>query len=287
MKEHALRIGDRSVTLLEGPAGWGEISPVAGYPCDPAAARRAATEAAGEGFPEPVRRSVTVNGFVPDSAAFDAALGARLAPFRCVKVKVGRREPTADVERVRALRDLVGPAVAIRIDANGAWDVATATSVLDRLSGVDLEFAEQPVATIAELAELRPVVAVALAADECVRSLDDARALRRADAADVIVLKVQPAGGVQHALQLAETAGVPAVVSSMFETSIGIAAGLALATALPELVHACGLATLDEIEGDVVTSPLQPVGDVLAVPDTWPVPTPELLDRYALAGKRS
>jgi O-succinylbenzoate synthase len=204
-----------------------------------------------------------------------------------VKVKVGRRAPSADVDRLRALRELVGRAAAIRIDANGAWDVETAVSVLDRLSDVELELAEQPVATISELAELRRVVAVPLAADECVRSLDDARALRDSAAADVIVLKVQPAGGVRHALELAETVGLPAVVSSMFETSIGIAAGLALAAALPELQHACGLATLDELAGDVVSTPLRPVGDVLAVPDRWPVPAPELLARYSVAEKRS
>ncbi|MGZ8762127.1 MAG: enolase C-terminal domain-like protein [Acidimicrobiia bacterium] len=289
MREHALRIGDRRITLVEGPAGWGEISPVAGYPCAPEAARRAAIEAACDGFPEPVRPAVTVNGFVPDGAEIDIALGTRLAGFRCVKMKVGRGEPADDIARVRALRDLVDPAVAIRIDANGAWDVETAASVLSSISraGVELEFAEQPVATIGELAELRRIVEVSLAADECVRTLDDARAAREAGAADVIVLKVQPAGGVRRALALADAAALPAVVSSMLETSIGIAAGLALAAALPGLPYACGLATLDELAGDVVSSPLRPLGDVLTVPDTWPVPSPDLLARYSVAEKRS
>ncbi|MGZ8751341.1 MAG: enolase C-terminal domain-like protein [Acidimicrobiia bacterium] len=289
MREHALRIGDRRITLVEGPAGWGEISPVAGYPCAPEAARRAAIEAACDGFPEPVRPAVTVNGFVPDGAEIDIALGTRLAGFRCVKMKVGRGEPADDIARVRALRDLVDPAVAIRIDANGAWDVETAASVLSSISraGVELEFAEQPVATIGELAELRRIVEVSLAADECVRTLDDARAVRAAGAADVIVLKVQPAGGVRRALALADAAALPAVVSSMLETSIGIAAGLALAAALPGLPYACGLATLDELAGDVVSSPLRPLGDVLTVPDAWPVPSPDLLARYSVAEKRS
>ncbi len=284
MKEHSLRIGDRSITLIEGPAGWGEISPVTGYPCDPAAARRAAVEAACDGFPELVRGSVVVNGFVPDAAEIDADLADRLARFRCVKVKVGRRDPDEDVARLRSLRELLAPTVSIRIDANGAWDVDTAANVLRRIAhaGIALELAEQPVATIAELAELRRIVDVPLAADECVRSLDDARALRTAGAADVLVLKVQPLGGVRAALDIAEAAGVPTLVSSMFETSIGIAAGLALAAALATAPRACGLATLDELSGDVVASPLRPDGDVLSVPDTWPAPAQDLLDRYSV-----
>ena len=90
---------------------------------------------------------------------------------------------------------------------------------------------------------MRRRVAVPVAADECVRILDDARRLRVLDAADVIVLKQQPLGGVRAALDVADAAGVPAVVSSMMETSVGIAAGVALAAALPELPYACGLAT--------------------------------------------
>ena len=100
----------------------------------------------------------------------------------------------------------------------------------------------------------------------------------------MIMLKVQPAGGVRNALAIAEAAALPSVVSSMYETSIGIAAGLALAAALPDLPYACGLATLDEITGDVVAAPLRPEGDVLRVPDQWPVPDPELLARYSATG---
>ncbi len=104
-----------------------------------------------------------------------------------------------------------------------------------------------------------------LAADECVRTLDDARRLKLLGAVDVIVLKQQPLGGVRAALDVADAAGVPAVVSSMMETSVGIAAGVALAAALPELPYACGLATLDGIAGDVTHQPLIPVDGVLPV----------------------
>jgi O-succinylbenzoate synthase len=292
VNEHQLMIGDRRVTLLEGPAGWGEISPIGGYACDPVVARAAATEAACEGFPTLVRREVTVNALVPHATVIDARLGSRIAGFRCVKLKVGQRSPDEDIERIRAIRELVGRAVAIRIDANGAWDLETAMRVLVGVSrhGVELELAEQPVATIADLAALRRRVDVQIAADECVRDLAEARMLRDAAAADVIVLKVQPAGGVRRALAIAETAALPAVVSSMLETSIGLGAGLALAAALPDLRYACGLATLDEIGGDVVGVPLRPQGDVLSVPDSWPVPDPALLARYSFpepASRRS
>jgi O-succinylbenzoate synthase len=115
------------------------------------------------------------------------------------------------------------------------------------------------------MARLRRRVSVPLAADECVRSVDDARRLRSLHAADAIVLKVQPLGGMWQALSVAETAGVPAVVSSMMETSVGIAVGLRLAASLPELPHACGLATVGMLARDVTRSPLVPVSGVLAV----------------------
>src|SRR5215471_1604724 len=137
--------------------------------------------------------------------------------------------------------------------------------MINRLTAFDLEFVEQPVSTLQELAEVRRRVDVPVAADECVRSLDDARRLRALDAADVIVLKQQPLGGVRAALAIAEAASVPAIVSSMMETSVGIAAGVALAAALPELPFACGLATLSHVDVDVVADPLVPENGVLRV----------------------
>ena len=128
-------------------------------------------------------------------------------------------------------------------------------------------------ATLDDLAAVRRRVDVRVAADECIRSLDDARALRALDAADVIVLKQQPLGGVRAALDVAEAAGVPAVVSSMMETSVGIAAGVALAAALPELPYACGLATLRALAGDVDAHPAR-AGRRRAAGATRSRPTP-------------
>jgi O-succinylbenzoate synthase len=272
VREHRLRIGDRLVTLLEGPAGWGEYSPLAGYPCDPARAWRAAHEAAVVGWPAPRRDLVAVNALV-DRSGFDPAA---LAEYPAVKVKVGF---AGDLDLVAAVRDAVGPRVALRVDANGAWDLDTAVLRLARLARYDLELAEQPVATLDELARLRRRTSVPIAADECVRRPDDARRLRALDAVDALVLKVQPCGGVRAALELAALAAVPAIPTSMHETSVGVAAGLALAAALPELPYACGLATVASLPADVTTHPLVATGGVLRRRAV--TPDPQLIARYS------
>ena len=273
MREHRLRIGDRAVTLIAGPAGWGEVSPLPGYTCAPGASRRAAEESARDGWPAAVRDTVPVNALVEGPGVDPGALNG----FPAVKVKVGRTDPRDDVELVAAVRDAVGPTVALRVDANGAWDVETAEAMIGRLARFDLELVEQPVAALDDLARLRRRVDVPVAADECVRSLADARCLATLQAADVVVLKVQPLGGVRAALQVAETAGVPALVTSMRETSVGVAAGVALAAALPELPYACGLAARMP-GGDVVRDPLVPVDG--HVRPRHVEPDPVLLQRY-------
>ena len=273
MKEHRLRVGDRAVTLLAGPAGWGESSPLAGYACEPGASRRAAEESAHDGWPAALRDTVPVNALV-DTATFDLA---SLNGFPAVKVKVGRPDAGADVDVVAAARDTVGPAVALRVDANGAWDVDTAEAMIRRLARYELELVEQPVAALDDLARLRRRVVVPIAADECVRSVSAARCLATLQAADVVVLKVQPLGGVRAALRVADAAGVPALVTSMRETSVGIAAGLALAAALPELPYACGLAARMP-GGDVVRDALVPVDGSMRVRRVEP--DPDLLGRY-------
>jgi O-succinylbenzoate synthase len=275
LTEHRLRIGERAVTLLEGPAGWGEYSPLPGYPSDPVACRAAAEEAARRGFPPPVRDAVPVNALVDGPFAV-----AAVRAFPAVKVKV---RDASGLSLVAAVRDAVGPDVAVRVDVNGAWDVDTAVTMIGRLARYDLEYVEQPVTALDDLARVRRRVDVPVAADECIRTRDDAARLRALDAADVIVLKQQPLGGVRAALEIAATAGVPAVVSSMMETSVGIAAGLALAAALPELPYACGLATLSALPGDVTGDPLVPVDGVLRVRPV--TPDADLLARYQDASR--
>jgi O-succinylbenzoate synthase len=152
--------------------------------------------------------------------------------------------------------------------------------MIAELARFDLEYVEQPCATLEELAALRRRVDVPLAADESIRRAEDPLRVRAAGAADIVVLKVQPLGGVRAALRVAEACGLPVVVSSAVDTSVGIAAGVALAAALPDLPYACGLATVQLLDGDVVAEPMLPGPDG-ALPVRRPVPDPELLDRYA------
>jgi O-succinylbenzoate synthase len=127
-----------------------------------------------------------------------------------------------------------------------------------RLAAFGLEYAEQPCASLDELAALRRLVDIPIAADESIRRAEDPLRVRAADAADIVVLKVQPLGGVRAALQVAEACGLPVVVSSAVDTSVGLAAGVALAAALPELPYACGLGTMSLLTGDVTADPLAP-----------------------------
>ncbi|WP_089798369.1 o-succinylbenzoate synthase [Cellulomonas sp. KH9] len=271
----------RDGVLVRGDAGWGEFSPFRDYD-DVAATRwwRAAREAADEGWPAPVRTHVPVNVTVP---AVDPGLAHRIVSgsggCRTAKVKVAEpgQPAGADEARLEAVRDALGPDGAVRVDANAAWDVDTAVvrlAALDRAAG-GLEYAEQPVPGVEDLAALRRRTHVPLAADEAVRRSDDPLAVARLQAADVVVLKVQPLGGVRACLELAERLALPVVVSSALESSVGLAAGLALAAALPDLPHACGLATAALLAEDLVEDPLLPRDGMIEV--RRPEPAPRLL----------
>jgi O-succinylbenzoate synthase len=272
----------RRALLVHGPAGWGEFSPFPEYD-DRIASRwlAAAREAADTGWPEPLRDRIPVNTTVP--AVWPEQAHAMVAASGCSTAKVKVAEPgqslADDEARVEAVRDALGPAGKLRIDANAAWTVDEAESALTVLGRYDLEYAEQPVLTLEEMAALRRRVDVRLAADESIRTAADPLRVAGLEAADVVVLKVQPIGGVRACLRVAAACGLPVVVSSAIETSVGIAAGLALAAALPDLPFACGLGTVPLIDGDVCAAPLLPVGGSLPV---GPVePDPELLTRWA------
>ena len=258
----------REGALIHGPAGWGEFSPFAEYgPRESARWLASALEAATAGWPAPVRDLVPVNVTVPAVPAGRAHEIAASSGCRTAKVKVAEPgQPDADdIARVEAVRDALGPDGKVRIDVNGRWDVAHATRMLAELDRFGLEYAEQPCATLDEMAELRRAVLVPLAADESIRRAEDPLRVRAAGAADIVVLKVQPLGGVRAALRIAEACGLPVVVSSAVDSSVGLAAGLALAAALPELPYACGLGTMSLLTGDVTAAPLVPVKGSLPV----------------------
>jgi len=266
----------RQGVLIRGAAGWGEFSPFPDY--DDATCARwlaAARESADVGWPAPVRDRVPVNTTVPAVGPEQAHAMVRASGCTTAKVKVAEAGQTLDddIARVEAVRDALGPAGRIRVDANAAWSLDDAAEALQSLNKFDLEYAEQPVASLDDMAALRRRVDVLLAADESVRRAEDPLRIKGLDAADIVVLKVQPLGGVRRCLDVAEACGLPVVVSSAVETSVGIAAGVALAAALPELPYACGLGTVSLLDGDVTTDPLLPVGGFLPVRAVEPDPS--------------
>jgi O-succinylbenzoate synthase len=281
----------REGVLLHGEAGWGEFSPFLEYDADTARPwLAAAREAAEVGWPDPVRRQIPVNVTVPACTPDRAReIVAASRGCRTAKVKVAERGQALgeDEARLEAVRDALGPDGLVRIDANGGWSLDEAVggiALLDRAAG-GLEYVEQPVASVEDLALVRRRVDVPIAADESIRRAEDPYRVRDLEAADIAVLKVQPLGGVRACLRIAEDIGLPVVVSSAIETSVGIAAGVALAAALPELPHACGLATVQLLAGDVTDDSLLPVDGMLSV--RRPPVSSDLLQRWSATHDRA
>jgi len=275
-------VTSREALLLQGPDGWAEFSPFLEYPDAEAARWLAAALEAGWGraaWPSPVRPLVPVNATVPAVEASQVPeVLARFDGCRTAKVRVCERGQSLadDVARVRAVREVLGDAGRVRVDANGGWSVDQALVALRSLAPFGLEYAEQPCATVNELGTLRKELArvglrVLVAADESIRKAEDPMRVAVAGAADLVVLKVAPLGGVGPALAVArrlrEEFGLGAVVSSALDTSVGMSAAVAFAGALPQLDHACGLGTVSLFESDVAVPPLVPKGGFLATGD--------------------
>ena len=262
----------REAVLLDGPSGWSEFSPFLDYhDAEGATWLAAALDFGWRESRAPRRReSIPVNATLPavplDRIADTLSL---FGECRTVKIKVAERGETLadDVARVRETRRLVGPAGRIRLDANGAWTIDEAEHAVRALEQFDLEYVEQPCATVPELAELRRRIHridVLVAADESVRKAADPLAVARAGAADLLVIKAAPLGGIDRALALVAEAGLPAVVSSALDTSIGLAMGAELAARLPALPYDCGLGTAALLFDDVVAPSLRPVDGAIA-----------------------
>lgn len=265
-------IETREALLLRGPSGWTEFSPFTEYDDAECAAWLAAAIEFGWGAPTPVLRDrIPVNATLPAVAPerVDGVL-ARFGGTRTVKVKVAERGQVLadDVARVRAARAFLGPEGRIRVDANGGWNVDEAEHAAHALAEFDLEYLEQPCSTVPELVELRERLhdwQLPIAADESVRKAEDPLEVAREGAADLLVLKAQPLGGVAAALRIVADAGLPVVVSSALDTSVGLAMGAALAAALPDLDYDCGLGTAALLAADVTTEPLLPVDGSIEV----------------------
>jgi O-succinylbenzoate synthase len=280
----------REAVVLRGPEGWTEFSPFVEYDDAEAAAWLRATIDFGWTRHEPAADSVPVNATVPAVTADEVAdLLARYPGCTTAKVKVAEPGTSLDddVARVAAVRRVMGDDAAVRVDANGLWTLDQATAALERLAPFRLQYAEQPVASVADLATLRSRVAglgVPVAADESVRKAADPLAVARAGAADVLVVKAQPLGGVTAARAIVAEAGLPCVVSSALDTSVGLGMGAHLAAAAMAPGYAAGLGTAAMFTADVTTDPLLPVGG--RVPVRRVEPSEDLLERHAAAPDR-
>ncbi len=285
-------ISEREIMLLEGPRGWTEFSPFPEYGDAEASAWLAAAIDFGWTATPPLHRpTIGINATLPAVPA--SAVPTVLALFpgcRTVKIKVAEPGQTLvdDVARLAAARQELGAEGRIRIDANGAWSVDAAERAIHALAAYDLEYVEQPCATVTELAQLRARIAymdVPIAADESVRKAEDPLAVVGAGAADLLIVKAAPLGGVWRTLGLAASARVPVVVSSALESSVGISMGLYLAAALPELVYDCGLGTAALLAADVTREPLLATHGQLSPRRV--TPDPALLEAHAASPDRA
>ncbi len=298
------RVTSRDGLLLHGPSGWSEAAPFWDYdPVESSTWLAGALDVATAPRRAVLRDEVPVNVTIPVVSP-ESARTRVLESGGCATAKVKVADPGStldeDVARVRAvaeaLRETVGDAAKVRVDANAAWDVEQAVRAITALDEAaeaagGLQYCEQPCPTVPELAEVRGRVRAAIAADESIRRASDPLAVARAGAADVAVIKIAPLGGIERALRIGEETGLRLVVSSALESSIGLSVGVRAAASLPAdesgEVLACGLATGRLLGADVVAEPLLPAGGVLPVHDfapdpsllDWPV-DPVLVDRW-------
>lgn len=280
----------RRGVLLRGPGGWGECAPFKEYgAAESALWLKSAAEAATWGIGVPAARgSVPVNVTIPVVSPQDAAGRAHAARCSTAKIKVADPHSTLreDWDRVRAvavaLAQDFGSQARVRIDVNGKWEPDQAVDAIAHLCEAaapvgGLEYVEQPCMKVEDLARVRQRVGVPIAADESIRRADDPFRVVECEAADLAVIKVAPLAGVRRALDLALQLPIPVVVSSAIDTSIGLAAGVALAAALPDLPHACGLDTQRLLVGDVA-GPLISRDGQLSLSDARAVASGDLLE---------
>ncbi len=263
----------REIALFQGTYGWGEFSPFLEYSDEEAAPWLAcAIEAATSPRPRIFRNSVKVNGTIPalnDSADIERIVAA-FPGVETFKVKVGDNL-AEDLVRLAKVRSL-SPKAKIRIDVNGNWSVADAMTNLQAIYEITgpLEYVEQPCATVDELRELKEKIKIdiKIAGDEVLRKANDPFAVNLTDAIDVLMLKVQPLGGIARAQKLAAHHKLPVVVSSALESAVGIQYGLYLAASFPDMKFDCGLGTGSLLAADVAELPI--VNGEIAINDFEP-----------------
>jgi O-succinylbenzoate synthase len=257
----------REVALIQGEYGWGEFSPFLEYDdAESAPWLACAIEAATQPKPKLFRTEVAVNGTIPalnDKEELEKVVDS-FPGVAAFKVKVGTNA-SEDIARINTLRSL-RPNAKIRLDANGLLSVDQAVSLVQLVG--EIEYIEQPCATIDELRELKKRVDVKIVGDEVLRKAKDPFAIDLSGAVDYLMLKVQPLGGIKRAHQLAAHHNLPVVVSSALESAVGINYGLTLAASFEDMKFDCGLGTGSLLAKNVAQLPI--VDGKIAISDVVP-----------------
>ena len=258
-------INFREIALFEGPAGWSEFSPFIEYSNKESSTwLKAAIEGATKEPPKPVRDQVEINATLPNVKVSEVKdLLAGFNGCNTIKIKINDFE-TDQALLIECLKEV--PKAKFRLDVNGGWALEEAIANVqsyEKAFGSLIEYIEQPCTDFADLNSLRNSTGIKIAVDESIRKYLAGDLTKIKEVADIAIIKWAPTGGFDAALEVIEKIGLPVVISSALDSSVGISRGLSLAEAVPNLYGACGLGTVCLLEGDVTSNPLMPINGII------------------------
>ena len=258
-------INFREIALFEGPAGWSEFSPFIEYSNKESSTwLKAAIEGATKEPPKPIRDQVEINATLPNVKVSEVKeLLAGFNGCNTIKIKINDFE-TDQALLIECLKEV--PKAKFRLDVNGGWALEEAIANVqsyEKAFGSLIEYIEQPCTDFADLNSLRNSTGIKIAVDESIRKYLAGDLARIKEVADIAIIKWAPTGGIDAALEVIEKIGLPVVISSALDSSVGISHGLSLAEAIPNLYGACGLGTVCLFEGDVTSNPLMPINGII------------------------
>ena len=258
-------INFREIALFEGPAGWSEFSPFIEYSNKESSTwLKAAIEGATKEPPKPIRDQVEINATLPNVKVNEVKeLLAGFNGCNTIKIKINDFE-TDQALLIECLKEI--PKAKFRLDVNGGWALEEAIANVqsyEKAFGSLIEYIEQPCTDFADLNSLRNSTGIKIAVDESIRKYLAGDLARIKEVADIAIIKWAPTGGIDAALEVIEKIGLPVVISSALDSSVGISHGLSLAEAIPNLYGACGLGTVCLFEGDVTSNPLMPINGII------------------------
>ena len=258
-------INFREIALFEGPAGWSEFSPFIEYSNKESSTwLKAAIEGATKEPPKPIRDQVEINATLPNVKVNEVKeLLAGFNGCNTIKIKINDFE-TDQALLIECLKEI--PKAKFRLDVNGGWALEEAIANVqsyEKAFGSLIEYIEQPCTDFADLNSLRNSTGIKIAVDESIRKYLAGDLTKINEVADIAIIKWAPTGGIVAALEVIEKIGLPVVISSALDSSVGISHGLSLAEAVPNLYGACGLGTVCLLEGDVTSNPLMPINGII------------------------